>query len=94
MLFEEMLMAYNFDLEVTTRISRELAEKMIRQVVEEQTGKEVDHIEVRMARTGKGGATDTYESVFDGFAITFKQERPAGASNPEPNKGFVKAVWQ
>lgn len=87
-------MPYNFDLEVTTRISRELAEKMIRQVVEEQTGKQVSQIEVRMARTGKGGATDTYESVFDGFAITFKQERPTGANNPEPSTGFVKATWQ
>lgn len=88
-------MAYDFNLEVTTSISRELTERIVRQAVEDQTGKKVKTIEPRMVRSGKGGNSDAYEQVFDGFAVTFEPERPAGPSNdPTINRGFVKATYQ
>lgn len=88
-------MAYDFNLEVTTSISRSLAEQIIRQAIEDQTGKKVKTIEPRLVRSGKGGNAETYDSVFDGFAVTFEPERPAGPSNdPNVNRGFVKATYQ
>lgn len=88
-------MAYDFNLEVTTRISRDLVERILKQAVEDQTGKKVKTIEPCMVRSGKGGNAETYDSVFDGFAVTFESERPAGPSNdPNVNRGFVKATYQ
>lgn len=87
-------MSYEFDLETTTRITRDVAEQMIRRIVEDQTGKKVDAIEVRMSRVGKGGSPDSYDTVFDGFVVTFKQERLTTARDPGINKGFVEATYQ
>ncbi len=88
-------MAYDFNLEVTTRISQDLVEQIIKQAVEEQTGKKVKTIEPCMVRSGKGGNSESYEQVFDGFAVTFESERPVGPSNdPTISRGFVKATYQ
>jgi hypothetical protein len=73
-------MPYNFDLVVSARIPKAVAEDMIRQVVEEQTGKKVSSIEILLK-----------ESAFDGFQISFKEEKTKSA----PIKGaFVKAEYQ
>lgn len=73
-------MPYNFDLVVSAKIPKSVAEDMIRQVVEEQTGKKVSSIEILLK-----------ESEFDGFQISFKDEKTHGA----PAKGaFVKAEYQ
>jgi len=88
-------MAYDFNLEVTTRISRDLVERIIKQAVEDQTGKKVKTIEPCAVRSGKGGNGESYEQVFDGFAVTFESERPAGPSNdPTISRGFVKSTYQ
>jgi hypothetical protein len=86
-------MPYNFELAVSARISKSVAEEMIRRVVEEQTGKKVASIDVKLNKVSRGiGPAETTETVFDGFHIFFTEE---STTTPGPAKqGFVKASYQ
>ncbi len=87
-------MTYNFDLAVSARISKTVAEDMIRQVVEEQTGKKVASIDVKLSQLSRGiGPNESVETVFDGFQIFFQEEKPNATPAPD-KKGFVKATYQ
>ena len=82
-------MPYNFDLAVSARISPAVAEEMIRRVVEEQTGRTVDTIEVKLRDAGtKPGDAVT---LFDGFLVTFKTEQPV--RKPKVHQGFVPTTY-
>lgn len=65
---------YNFDFAVSATISEKVVKEMITKVVEEQTGKKVSKIEMKMRSVSKGSFRDEYtETVFDGCTVTFDQ---------------------
>jgi hypothetical protein len=85
---------YNFDLAISATVSKTVAEEMIQKIVEQQTGKKVSSIEVRLRQITKGiGPSESTETVFDGFHIFFNEEksRPKESSDKQ---GFVKATYQ
>ena len=78
-------MTYNFDFAVSAKISPKVVEEMIKKVVEEQTGKKVERIEMNMRSVTKGFQRDEYtETVFDGATVYFQNEKFA----PVSNRGF------
>jgi len=56
-------MTYNFELDISTKITAENVEAMIKNIVETQTGRKVDTINVRYMDT-----------TFDGYDVRFQQE--------------------
>ena len=56
-------MTYNFELDISTSIKAENVEAMIKNIVETQTGRKVDTINVRYMDT-----------TFDGYDVRFQQE--------------------
>jgi hypothetical protein len=83
-------MPYNFDFAVSATISAKVVEEMIKQVVEEQTGKKVSSIQLKMRSVTKGMQRDEYtETIFDGATVFFSNE----SSNAEPKKGFKKDTY-
>ena len=74
---------YNFEFAVSATISAKVVEEMIKRVVEDQTGKKVASIQLKMRSVTKGMQRDEYtETVFDGATVFFVSEgsgeRPAG----------------
>ena len=78
-------MNYNFDLAVSATISAKVAEEMIKRIVEEQTGKKVASVEVRLQKESNPG-----ETVFDGYRVFFHNEPVIKKSD----RGFVPAKYQ
>jgi hypothetical protein len=69
-------MKYNFDFAVSAQISAKIVEDMVRQVVQEQTGKTVNKITMKTTRVSKGfGPSETSETVFDGCTVYFENEQ-------------------
>ena len=56
-------MTYNFELDISTSIKAENVEAMIKNIVETQTGRKVDTINVRYMDT-----------TFDGYDVRFQTE--------------------
>jgi|LauGreDrversion4_2_1035121.scaffolds.fasta_scaffold325588_1 hypothetical protein len=56
-------MSYNFELDISTNIKAENVEAMIKSIVETQTGRKVDSINVRYMDT-----------TFDGYDVRFQTE--------------------
>ena len=85
-------MPYNFEYAVSANISAKVVEEMVKQVVEEQTGKRVERIEMRFKTITKGfGPSESTEQVFDGCLVYFKNERQdAPTSAPR----FKKETYQ
>ncbi len=83
-------MNYNFDLAVSATISAKVTEDMVRRIVEEQTGKKVSSVEVRLRRVSKGvGSTEISETVFDGYHVFFQNEPGIKPSD----RGFKPAIY-
>lgn len=84
-------MNYNFDFAVSANISAKVVEQMIKKVVEEQTGKTVDRIEIKMRSISKGVMRDEYtETVFEGATVFFKNENSTATVKPT---GFKKDTY-
>ena len=67
---------YKFDFAVSAAISAKVVEEMIKKVVEEQTGKKVDRIEMKVRSVSKGFQRDEYtETVFDGATVYFQNDK-------------------
>lgn len=82
-------MPYNFEFAVSAQISAKVAEDMIKKVVEEQTGKRVASIEMKMRSVTKGNQRDEYtETVFDGCHVFFEGEK-ATTPKTKTGAGFV-----
>ena len=80
---------YNFDFAISAKISPKVVEEMIKKVVEEQTGKRVANIEMKMRSVTKGHQRDEYtETIFDGCTVFFEAE-PAKAIKTKSNNDFV-----
>lgn len=80
-------MPYNFEFAVSAQISAKVAEDMIKKVVEEQTGKRVASITIKMRTVTKGDQRDSYtDAVFDGCQVFFEPEK---ASTTKTGTGFV-----
>ena len=74
-------MKYNFEFAVSAQVSAKIVEEMVKKVVEEQTGKKVKKIDMKMAKVSKGfGPTESTETVFDGCTVYFENEVTAAAS--------------
>ncbi len=73
---------YKFDFAVSATISAKVVEEMIKKVVEEQTGKKVTSIQLKMRSVTKGMQRDEYtETVFDGATVFFENETSKGSGN-------------
>jgi hypothetical protein len=73
-------MKYDFQLSITTSVSAETVEKMVKAMVEEQTGRKVKSITPR-SRPSTGSTVSTY--VFDGYGITFEDEKGSRPKNED-----------
>jgi hypothetical protein len=83
-------MNYNFEFAVSAHISAKVVEEMIKKVVEEQTGKKVSSIELKMRSVTKGNQRDEYtETVFDGATVFFDKESAMQKIKAPVNNGFV-----
>ena len=60
---KENTMTYNFELDISTSVKAENVEAMIKNIVETQTGRKVDTINVRYMDT-----------TFDGYDVRFQTE--------------------
>lgn len=83
-------MPYNFEFAVSAQISAKVAEDMIKKVVEEQTGKRVASIEMKMRSVTKGNQRDEYtETVFDGCQVFFEPEKAKTPTKTKNGADFV-----
>lgn len=65
-------MKYNFEFAVSAKISGPVVKEMITKVVEEQTGRKVDRVDLEMKTVSKGTYRDEYtETVFEGATVYF-----------------------
>jgi hypothetical protein len=83
-------MKYDFELTITTSVSADTVEKMVKAMVEEQTGRKVKSITPR-SRPSMGSTVSTY--VFDGYGITFEDEKVSkktGTDVPFNNDVFTR----
>ena len=72
-------MTYNFEFAVSAQISEKVIKVMVSKVVEEQTGKKVASIEMKMRKITKGiGPSESTETVFDGCTVYFVNEKSDG----------------
>jgi hypothetical protein len=72
-------MNYNFEFAVSAQISAKVVEEMIKRVVEEQTGKKVASIDMKMRNVSRGiGPAESTERVFDGCLVFFENEKADG----------------
>ncbi len=84
-------MPYNFEFAVSATISAKVVEEMIKKVVEEQTGKKVTSIELKMRSVSKGSQRDEYtETVFDGATVFFENEKAAPKPKTKSGAEFVQ----
>ena len=71
-------MPYNFELAVSANISAKVVEDMVKKIVEEQTGKKVANVQMKMRIVTKGiGPSESTETIFDGASVTFLPEKPS-----------------
>lgn len=73
-------MTYNFEFAVSAQISEKVVKEMVTKVVEEQTGKKVSSIDMKIRSVSKGiGPSETTERIFDGCTVYFVNERSDGS---------------
>jgi uncharacterized surface anchored protein len=83
---------YKFDFAVSATISPKVVEEMVKKVVEEQTGKKVNRIEMKMRTVSKGMMRDEYtETIFDGCTVYFEND-PATNVKKDAS-GFVPDTY-
>lgn len=81
---------YNFDFAVSATISAKVVEEMIKKVVEEQTGKKVARIEMKVQSVTKGFQRDEYtETAFNGCTVYFENEKSTTSA-----RNFVTESYQ
>jgi hypothetical protein len=69
-------MSYNFEFALSAKISSKVVEDMIRKVVEEQTSRKVDRIELKTTSISRGmGTSEFTETAFDGAIVYFINEQ-------------------
>lgn len=79
-------MSYEFELNVSTKVTAEVVEKIISSIVEEKTNKKVEKILTRMT-----------DNKFDGFEIHFKSEIATDTVNKKDkifDKTFKVFKWE
>jgi hypothetical protein len=74
-------MKYNFEFAVSAQVSAKIVEEMVRKVVEEQTGKRIKKVDMKLSKVSKGfGPSESMETVFDGCTVYFENEATATGS--------------
>ena len=82
-------MTYNFNFAVSATIDAKTVQDMIKSVVEQQTGRTVTSVELKMRTVTKGYQRDEYtETVFDGATVFFENE-----TMNSKNKGFKTVTY-
>lgn len=72
-------MSYNFEFAVSAQISEKVIKEMVAKVVEEQTGKKVASIDMKLRTVTRGiGPSESTETVFDGCTVFFVNEKSDG----------------
>lgn len=72
-------MSYNFEFAVSAQISEKVIKEMVAKVVEEQTGKKVASIDMKLRTVTRGiGPSESTETVFDGCTVYFVNEKSDG----------------
>lgn len=78
---------YKFDFAVSATVSAKVVEEMIRAAVEEQTGKKVARVSMKVSELSRGiGPSSSNEHVFDGCTVFFEAEK----STTSTSKTFTK----
>lgn len=64
---------YNFNLAVTANIAAKTVEEMVKAVVEEQTGRKVTAVDIKVKMVTQGYQRDEYQvPVFEGVTVHFQ----------------------
>ena len=64
---------YNFDFAMSAQISAKVVEEIIKNTVEQQTGKKVANIRINISTDTQGyGVTERDVTVFDGVTVYFE----------------------
>ena len=80
---------YKFDFAVSASISAKVVEEMVCKVVEEQTGKKVTKVDMKVRSVSRGmGPMESTETVFDGCTVYFENE-----SSTVKNDKFTKTTY-
>ena len=83
-------MNYKFEFAVSAQVSAKVVEEMIKKVIEEQTGKTVNKIDMKIREISRGiGPGTNSEPVFDGCTVYFLNE---AAKSPD-SKDFVATKY-
>jgi hypothetical protein len=83
-------MNYKFEFAVSAQVTAKVAEEMIKKVVEEQTGKTVNRIDMKIREISRGmGPSANSEHVFDGCTIYFLNE----TSKKVADNGFEPTTY-
>jgi hypothetical protein len=70
---------YKFDFAVSAIVSAKVVEEMVRKAVEDQTGKKVKSISMKVGTISRGfGPSESTEHVFDGCTVFFEPEAANG----------------
>ena len=68
-------MKYNFEFAISAQISARIVGEMVKKVVEEQTGKKVKRVDMKVNALSRGmGPSESIEHVFDGCTVFFENE--------------------
>ena len=68
------MQGYNFDFAMSAQISAKVVEEIIRNTVEQQTGKKVASVSINISTDTQGyGVTERDVTVFDGVTVYFEK---------------------
>lgn len=80
-------MSYKFDFAVSAMVSAKVVEEMVRKAVEQQTGKKVSKVTMKVGTISRGfGPSESTEHVFDGCTVFFEPEAATGTT--KTNESF------
>ena len=78
-------MTYNFNFAVSASIDAKTVQEMIKAVVEEQTGRKVKSVDLKVKMVTQGYQRDEYQTpVFEGVTVHFEPDNTVPT-----NKNFV-----
>lgn len=77
---------YKIDFAISATVSASVVKEMVRKVVEEQTGRTVTNIDMKVGTVSRGfGPSETTEHVFEGCTVYFAPE-----NNAKSKSGFAQ----
>ena len=75
-------MIHNFNLSLTANLDQKTVEEILIKVLEEQTGRKVSRVEIKLKTVQKGDQRESWEvPVFEGYTVHFATT-PLPSANP------------